>query len=72
VLLAKIQERRGGNPQVQLIFVEPHRVDPRFIVITRGGAATGEDEMIPAKTIDESGIRRTVEKTPKFDPRKEN
>jgi hypothetical protein len=42
VLLAKLQERRGTqhNLQVQLIYVEPHRVDPRVIVITRGGATT--------------------------------
>jgi hypothetical protein len=38
VLLAKLQERQGlqQNPQVQLIYVEPHGKDPRFIVITRG------------------------------------
>jgi hypothetical protein len=27
--------------------------------------------MSPTKIIDESGIRRTAEKTPEFDPRKE-
>jgi hypothetical protein len=43
VLLAKLQERRGGNQQVQLISAEPHGEDPRVIVITRGGTVTGED-----------------------------
>jgi hypothetical protein len=54
-LLAKLQERRGGNPQVQLISTEPHRVDPRVIFITRGGASIGEDRMTPRKTTNESG-----------------
>jgi predicted ThiF/HesA family dinucleotide-utilizing enzyme len=70
VLLAKLQERRGGNPQVQLISAEPRGVDPRVVVITRGGASTGEDKMSPTKTTDESGVKRTVEKTPEFDSRK--
>ena len=42
VLLAKLQERRGGNQQVQLISVEPHGEDPKVSIITRGGIATGE------------------------------
>jgi hypothetical protein len=71
VLLSKLQEKRGGNPQVQLISVESHRVDPRFIVIIRGGSSTGEDMMTPAKTTDESRVRRTAEKTLEFDSRKE-
>jgi hypothetical protein len=51
VLLAKLQERRGPqqNPQVQLIYVEPHGADPRVIVITRGGTATGEDRTTQGK-----------------------
>jgi hypothetical protein len=51
VLLAKLQERRGPqqNPQIQLIKEEPHGADPRVIVITRGGAATGEDRMTQGK-----------------------
>jgi hypothetical protein len=71
MLLSKLRERRGGNPQVQLISIEPHGVDPRVSFITRGGATTGEDKMFPGKTIDESGVRRTTEKTLEFDPRKE-
>jgi hypothetical protein len=47
VLLAKLHERRGGNQQVQLITVEPHRADPRVVVITRGGTTTGEDGVTP-------------------------
>jgi hypothetical protein len=46
-------------------------VDPRVIVITREGTTTGEGRIIPVKTTDELGFRRTVEKTPEFDPRKE-
>lgn len=47
VLLAKLQERRGPqqNPQVQLIYVETHREDPKVVVITRGCVATEEDRM---------------------------
>ena len=46
MLLAKLQERRGPqqNPQVQLIYVEPHVEDPRFDVITRGCVVMGEDK----------------------------
>jgi hypothetical protein len=40
VLLAKLQERWGGNHQVQLILAEPHKEDPRVVVITRGGTVT--------------------------------
>ena len=64
MLLDKLQERRGPqqNPQVQLIYVEPHREDPKFI-ITRGGTATGEDRMTQGKIAKESGIRKAIEKT---------
>jgi hypothetical protein len=36
MLLAKIQGKQGPqeNPQVQLIYVEPHGADPGVIVIT--------------------------------------
>jgi hypothetical protein len=68
VLLAKIQKSRGGNPQVQLISVEPHGVDPRVNVIIRGGVATREYRVTPAKTTEESRVRRVVEE---FNPRKE-
>jgi hypothetical protein len=71
VLLEKLQERRGGNQQVQLISVEPCGEDPRVVVITRGGVVTGEDRVTPGKTTDGSGIRKVVEKTQLFDPRKE-
>jgi hypothetical protein len=70
-LLAKLQERRGGNQQIQLISAEPRGEDPRVIVITRGGVVTGEDRVTPGKTTDGSGIKRDSEKTPLFDPRKE-
>jgi hypothetical protein len=46
-------------------------VDPRVNVITRGGIVIGEDRMTLAKTTDESGVKRTAEKTPELDPRKE-
>jgi hypothetical protein len=73
VLLAKLQERRGPqqNPQVQLIYVEPHGEDPRVIVITRGGIVTGEDRLIQGKTTEDSGIRKATEKTQMFDAKKE-
>jgi hypothetical protein len=71
VLLAKLQERQGGNQQVQLISAEPRGKDPRVVVITRGGTVTGEDRVTPGKTTEESRVRRVVEKTQVFDPRKE-
>jgi hypothetical protein len=70
-LLSKLQERRGGNKQVLLISAEPRGVDPRVIVITRGGASTGEDRVTPWKTTKESRVIRAAEKTQEFDPRKE-
>jgi hypothetical protein len=71
VLLAKLQERRGGNHQIQLISTEPRGEDPRVPVITRGGIVTGEDIVTPGKTTEESRVRRVAEKTQVFDPRKE-
>jgi hypothetical protein len=71
MLLTKIQERRGGNQQVQLILEEPYREDPRGIVITRGGTSTREDKVNPEKTIEESRVIRVIEKTQLFDPREE-
>jgi hypothetical protein len=70
LLLAKLQERRGGNQQVQLISVEPRREDPRVVVITRGGIAIGEYRVTPGKTTDGSRIRRVVAKAQLFDPRR--
>jgi hypothetical protein len=73
VLLAKLQERRRlqQNPQLQLIYIEPHGEYPRVVVITRGGVLTGEDRMTQGKTIEESGVRKAVEKTQTFDAKKE-
>jgi hypothetical protein len=48
---------------VQPIYVEPRGEEPRFIFITRGGFVTGEDRVTQGKTIEESGIRKVVEKT---------
>ena len=56
---------------MQLIYAEPRREYPRFIVITRGGAATGEDRMTQGKVTEDSGIRKAVEKTQNFDVKKE-
>jgi hypothetical protein len=69
-LLAKLQEKRGGKQQVQLILAEPRSEDPRFIVITRGGIVTREDRVTPRKTTDGSYIRRVVENAQLFDPRR--
>jgi len=54
-----------------LISTEPHGEDPRAIVITRGGASTGEDRVTQEKTTKELGVRGVTEKTQEFDPRKE-
>jgi hypothetical protein len=62
VFLAKIQEIRGGNQQVQLISAEPRGEDPRIYVITRGGIVTGEDRVTPGKTTEGSRIKRDAEK----------
>jgi predicted ThiF/HesA family dinucleotide-utilizing enzyme len=70
-LLAKLQERLGGNQQVQIITTKPHRADPRFIVITRGGTAIGEYRVTLGKTIEQSGVRKATEKTQEFDPKRE-
>jgi hypothetical protein len=70
-LLAKVQERQGGNQQVQKISAEPRGEEPRVSVITRGGVVMGEDRVTLGKTTDGSWIIRASEKTPLFDPRKE-
>jgi hypothetical protein len=70
-LLAKLQEKRGGNQQIQLIKEEPHGADPRVIVITRGGTVTGQDRVTQGKIIEESGVRKVAEKTQTFDAKKE-
>jgi hypothetical protein len=70
-LLAKLKERRGANPQVQLIYVEPHGEDPRVVVITRGGFSIGEDRVTPRKTTEQSRVRKDAEKTHYFYPKRE-
>jgi hypothetical protein len=49
-MLAKLQERRRGNQQVQLITAEPRGAYPKVTIITRGGVAIGEDRVTPGKT----------------------
>jgi hypothetical protein len=71
ILLAKVQERRGGTQQVQLISVGPHGEEPRVVVITRGGTVTVEDKVTLGNTTDGSRIKRASKKAPLFDPRKE-
>jgi hypothetical protein len=71
VLLAKLQEKRGGNQQIQLIKAEPLGEDPRVVVITRGGIVTGEDKVTQGKTTEESRVRKDTKKTQTFDAKKE-
>lgn len=71
VLLAKVQEIRGGNAQIQKISAEVREEDPRVAVVTRGGATTGEDRITPGKNPDIPFLRRAPEKAPMFDPRQE-
>jgi hypothetical protein len=56
---------------VQLIYDEPHRENPRVIVITQGGIVTGEDRVTRGKTTEDSRVRKVVEKTQNFDSKKE-
>ena len=72
MLLAKLQEKRGPqqNPQVKFIYAEPRREDPKFVVITRGGAATGEDRAAQGKIADDHGVKKATKKTPPFDVKK--
>jgi hypothetical protein len=37
------------DPQVQLIYAEPHGEEPRVTVITRGGVVIGEDKLTQGK-----------------------
>jgi hypothetical protein len=73
VLLVKLQERQGPqqNPQLQLIYAEPRGADPRVVVITLGGTATGEDREAQGKTENDHGVMKAIEKTPTFDAKKE-
>jgi hypothetical protein len=70
-LLAKLQERQGGNQKVQLISVEPRSDDHIAIVITRGGVSIGEDRPTQGKIAEGSGIKIATEKAQLFDPRRE-
>jgi hypothetical protein len=72
-LLAKLQDKRGPqqNPQVKLIYDEPHEEDPRVTVITRGGVVTGEYRLTQGKTTKDLGVRKAIEKTHTFDVKKE-
>jgi hypothetical protein len=56
---------------VQLIYVEPCGEDPRFVVITREGIVIGNDRITQGKITEDSGIRKTTEKTQMFDANKE-
>ena len=56
---------------MQLIYVEPHRVEPSFIIITRGGADTGEDRAAQGNIAGDHRVRKAIEKTPTFDAKKE-
>jgi hypothetical protein len=71
--LAKLQEKQGPqqNPQIQLIKEEPCGADPRVVVTTQGGVATGQDRVTQGKIAEDSGIRKPVEKTQIFDAKKE-
>jgi ATP-dependent protease Clp ATPase subunit len=72
VLLAKLQEKRGGNRQIQLIKAEPCEVDTKVIVITRGGIFTGQDRVTQGNTTEESGVGKATEKTQTLMKRKKN
>jgi hypothetical protein len=56
---------------VKLIYVEPRGADPRVVVITLGGTATGEDKAAQGKTTDDHGVRKATKKTPMFNAKKE-
>jgi hypothetical protein len=72
VLLAKIQERRGPqqNLQVKLIYDEPYGEYPRVIVFIRGGIFMGEEILAQGKTTEDLGVRKDIEKTQTFDTKK--
>ena len=54
-----------------MIYFESQGEDPRVVVITRGGAVTGEYRMSQGKTTKDSRVRKVVEKTQNFDAKKE-
>jgi hypothetical protein len=54
-----------------LIKYEPRGEDPRVTVITRGGTVTREDKLTQGNTIEDSRIRKSIEKTQTFDAKKQ-
>jgi hypothetical protein len=56
---------------VQLIYAEPRGADLKVSIITRGGAATGEDRESHGNNADYHRVRKATENTPTFDAKKE-
>jgi hypothetical protein len=54
-----------------MIYAEPYREDPRFVIITRGGVSTGEDKATQERSENDHGVRKATEKTPTLDAKKE-
>ena len=54
-----------------MIYAEPCGEEPRVVVITRGGVATGEDRATQGRIENDHGFRKAIEKTPTFDAKKE-
>jgi hypothetical protein len=52
---------------VQLIYDEPHGIDPRVILITRGGTVEREDKVTQEKTTKDLGVRKVAKNTQTFD-----
>lgn len=69
-LLAKIQERRTQmvQPNVQKISIERRTQDPRIPVVTKGGAATGDDQMNVVVPPEGPWVKKAVKMSPDFDP----
>jgi hypothetical protein len=72
-LLAKLQERRGPqqNLQVQLIYVEPRGEYIRVFLITRGGFVIGENKLTQGNNTEDSRIGKVAEKIQTLDAKKE-
>jgi hypothetical protein len=71
MLLANLQEIRGGNQKVRLNSIEPHGEYSRVIVFTRGGIVIGEHRVTLEKTTEESRVIRVGENTQVFGMREE-
>ena len=54
-----------------MIYAKPRGEYPRVVVLPRGGLVTGDDRITQGKIIEDSGIRKAIEKTQVFDARKE-